>query len=917
MNTTHYSYLTRGSIMKQHIITVLLFAVVSMCGSLHAQIPGKISYQGYIVNAAGQPENGTVSMDVRLYDAETGGTQLWSEPHSATVKNGVFSIILGDRLALDHLAYDKPYWLEVAVNEQIMTPRTMLTSVPYALNSRMAKALAPGATGVVTKLNGADGEILLRGDGGTTVNRNGQTITITLADTGRTGILRVLNNDGTIAVENGNGPYTTINVAANAINTDHLADGAVTAGKLVNDAVTTGKIVNEAVTSAKLADDAVTSGKLANDAVTTGKMVNEAVTTAKLDDNAVTSGKLANDAVTTGKIVNEAVTSAKLADDAVTSGKLANDAVTTGKMVNEAVTSAKLADDAVTSGKLANDAVTTSKIDRTNAAAGNVLMYDGSQVVWADPPAFTLPLNVKASLSEPVVSVVNTITDPNAGGVAISAYSNIGAAIFAGTSLGSSSIFAYTHNPGTSSAVAGTHAVNENFGDLGLNSCGVRAVSQKNYPAIIAEAKNPTGHHASGIKVSNSSSVAPAVDAVNTSTTGTGANGVRSMSYSGDGVYARSNGDNRHGIFGIVGASQGTGVKGVHEISQNEGALGNQSFGVRGRAYDGGVAVLADNYRTTGSTAHALHAVCRSPDAYAVVATNSDGRALIAQNESASKPTIIGKNTSTSSTAPILQLEDGTSLVFSVRRDGLVGARFLSADYIDAIASTRAGIRGITSHSGSPGVFAAAFGGTGGIAFAAGARGVPPAPQQDYYNFVIKTDGGTGIGTTNPAYKLHVVGDAGKTVGGTTWVNASDHRLKNIFGEYTPGLRELLGLRPIRFEYKPGNVRDLPSGSEEIGFIAQEVREIFPECVTEGKDGYLDFNMHAINVALVNAVQELESSLRRVGEENESLKTELSALRMEQSSMYSEMMRLREEFARFAAESKQDSSGHEIRFVAE
>ena len=44
-----------------------------------------------------------------------------------------------------------------------------------------------------------------------------------------------------------------------------------------------------------------------------------------------------------------------------------------------------------------------------------------------------------------------------------------------------------------------------------------------------------------------------------------------------------------------------------------------------------------------------------------------------------------------------------------------------------------------------------------------------------------------------------------------------------------------------------------------IGFVAQEVREVFPECVKEMEDGYLSLNVHAINVAYVNAFKELSA----------------------------------------------------------
>jgi hypothetical protein len=95
--------------------------------------------------------------------------------------------------------------------------------------------------------------------------------------------------------------------------------------------------------------------------------------------------------------------------------------------------------------------------------------------------------------------------------------------------------------------------------------------------------------------------------------------------------------------------------------------------------------------------------------------------------------------------------------------------------------------------------------------------------------------------------------------------------MKDVKGVYSKGLEAISALRPVRFTYKAGNPRNLPSGQEQIGFVAQEVQKIFPEAVSEGADGYLDFNMHAVNVALVNAVRELKA-------ENELLKERLEKL---------------------------------------
>jgi trimeric autotransporter adhesin len=95
-----------------------------------------------------------------------------------------------------------------------------------------------------------------------------------------------------------------------------------------------------------------------------------------------------------------------------------------------------------------------------------------------------------------------------------------------------------------------------------------------------------------------------------------------------------------------------------------------------------------------------------------------------------------------------------------------------------------------------------------------------------------------------------VVGNAYKTEGGTSWASSSDLRLKTVLGDYEKGLNEITALQPVRFRYLENNPRELSSDIEQVGFVAQEVQKIFPEAVSEAEDGYLDFNIHSINVAL-------------------------------------------------------------------
>jgi hypothetical protein len=136
----------------------------------------------------------------------------------------------------------------------------------------------------------------------------------------------------------------------------------------------------------------------------------------------------------------------------------------------------------------------------------------------------------------------------------------------------------------------------------------------------------------------------------------------------------------------------------------------------------------------------------------------------------------------------------------------------------------------------------------------------------------IDENGYVGIGRSPATYQLEVGGDALKTSGGNTWQTSSDRRLKDIRGPYDQGLDAILQLCPVTFRYKEDNPRGLPTEEDQVGFVGQEVQKIFPEAVTEGKDGYLDFNMHAVNVAIINAIKQLKA-------ENDALSTEIKELR--------------------------------------
>ncbi|HWN94849.1 MAG TPA: tail fiber domain-containing protein [Methylomirabilota bacterium] len=125
---------------------------------------------------------------------------------------------------------------------------------------------------------------------------------------------------------------------------------------------------------------------------------------------------------------------------------------------------------------------------------------------------------------------------------------------------------------------------------------------------------------------------------------------------------------------------------------------------------------------------------------------------------------------------------------------------------------------------------------------------------------------------------LQVVGDATKTQGGTSWSPFSDRRLKQDVRAYEPGLNEILQLRPVRFHYRNDPKRSLTSAQEEVGFIAQEVREIIPDAIAEGQDGYLRLKADPIHWAAINAIQELNAKLKEQRAANAELKHRIEKL---------------------------------------
>ena len=196
-------------------ICVYLFSMLFVT-ALFPQIPRTISYQGILTDNTGNPRpDGSYTIAFSFYESETGGDAIWTESKTLNINKGLFSTSLGDQVIFSaNVKFDKPYWLGIKVGNQAeLAPRIALTSSGYsfsAINSDTTKNIIDGK--VVKSLNNLKDNVTLEGSGGTTINTNGNIITISSTGSGGTGIQGVQNTNNTIDITNPNGPTSTLNL---------------------------------------------------------------------------------------------------------------------------------------------------------------------------------------------------------------------------------------------------------------------------------------------------------------------------------------------------------------------------------------------------------------------------------------------------------------------------------------------------------------------------------------------------------------------------------------------------------------------------------------------------------------------------------------------------------------------------------
>ena len=205
-------------------IAVLLLFIISIQSQT---IPNTINYQGVLKDASGViVANGNYNITFKLYDVETSGTALWTEIKAINVVDGIINTQLGNVSPIT-LPFDKSYWLGISIaSESELTPRIILTSVPYSL---MTKNIMNGSVTaekiadneIVKSLNGFKDNVNLVAGSNVTITPSSNNLTI--STTGSSGLIlpfagelstpdtKAINILHSASTGTNNGLYTVIN----------------------------------------------------------------------------------------------------------------------------------------------------------------------------------------------------------------------------------------------------------------------------------------------------------------------------------------------------------------------------------------------------------------------------------------------------------------------------------------------------------------------------------------------------------------------------------------------------------------------------------------------------------------------------------------------------------------------------------
>lgn len=890
------------------LAVILIIATPACC----APPTTAFSYQGKLTDVSGAPQSGSYPMAFAIFDAPTGGKQIGStlSLKSVEVSGGLFTV----QLDFGPDAFDGTRrWLETIVNEQKLSPRLEIVSVPSAIFAQTASiAQSVPWSGVA----------------------GAPSIPTTLPPSGAAG--------GRLT-----GTYPNPMLAANAVGTAEIADGAVTSAKLASGALGsyTGNLQNLIGSGSGVSVlGTVVTGTLPLGMVVAGRyayVTNYSSNAMQvIDVSNPTSPAVVGSVATIGATVGVAVSGTYAYTVSLTGNTLlvidisnpaspavvGSVATATGSYavavsgryayvvcrsanklqvvdvsnplspsVVGSVTTGSYPYNVAVSGRYAyvvnNTANTLQVIDIANPAAPTVV---GTKSVAGNPMA--------VAASGRYACVVGSAT----GSLQVIDISNPASPSLVGSAV--------TGNNPASVALAGRYACVTNAGS---NMLQIFDLSNPASPASVAQVS--TGSNPCSVSVSGRYAYV----------TNSSANTMQVIDITGIETTAM----NAHSLE--AGALQ---VRGSAAVANQLSVGGGLNVGASGLFSDGDVAtsgqVKASGFRlgssatvgqvlttdangvgtwqnaslalpfssTISSSSNALSITNTSgPVAYLVGSTTAGSYALSAINTGASGGAGYFAITNASSTAPA---------VTGFSQANGPGGCFVNISPGASVPAVQANVSGTGPALQGNGTYAGEFNGrvyvsgklgvgtsspeesvsvvgslkvdqtdkndgtfnTAAIRFGAGLTGEGIASKRttggnwaglDFYTgsanrLTITNGGNVGIGFTSTSYKLDVNG----TVRCTALTQTSDARLKTNIRPIANALESTLRLRGVTFDWNRDSFSDksFPEG-RQIGVIAQEVEKVLPELVSKDGQGYESVAYDKLVPVLIEAIKAQQAKI--------------------------------------------------------
>lgn len=126
--------------------------------------------------------------------------------------------------------------------------------------------------------------------------------------------------------------------------------------------------------------------------------------------------------------------------------------------------------------------------------------------------------------------------------------------------------------------------------------------------------------------------------------------------------------------------------------------------------------------------------------------------------------------------------------------------------------------------------------------------------------YLDKSSGSIGIGTSSPAQKLDIAGGNGRVQSGYNWLTNSDIKFKTNITPLIDVLGKVSHLRGVRYDLKNDN-SIIPGQGKQIGFIAQELEEQYPELVFTESNGTKSVAYDKMTAILVEAVKQQQKEI--------------------------------------------------------